>query len=372
MGVPTGVVQVCASGARGRPKQRLGPLERVPILPWDARGAIRPVLATVATGSLPASGGAPQALTIMRILLRLLVLTFLVLAVRGFAAGAQTAPTAPLAPEANPYATPDANPTVWPQCAAGQIEVMLLGTVHMANNNIDAKNTDVPDVRTPEVQAELEALVARLAPYAPDKVMIEWLYGAEQARADSAYAAYLASGGETESREEIEQVAFRLARTLGHDAVYPIDFARGNDWRTLNQYAASGGGVVKHTMNYLDLIPERLRVEGDDLIRDLTMTDYHAFMNDDAALRDNHFGMFIGALGVGSGDAYPGPDLIAGWYSRNLNMVHHILRSVEPGDERVFVLVGAGHVRSMRHFLDEAPHFCPVSPMPYLTADASE
>ncbi|OZC02328.1 DUF5694 domain-containing protein [Rubricoccus marinus] len=303
----------------------------------------------------------------MRTLLRLLALAFLALAVRGFAANAQTAPGAP---EANPFAEATPNPGVWPACAAGQIEVMLLGTVHMANNNLDAQNTDVPDVRTPEIQAELDALVARLAPYAPSKVMIEWNWGAEQARADSAYAAYLASGGQTESREETDQVAFRLARSLGHDAVYPIDFARGNNWGEIRNYAASGG-TITHTMNYADLVPERLKVDEDQIVRELTMIEYHAFLNDDAVLRNNHFGMFAGALGAGSDEAYPGPDLIAGWYGRNLNMVHHILRTVEPGDERVFVLVGAGHVRAMRHFLDEAPHFCPVSPLPYLQDDVA-
>ena len=265
----------------------------------------------------------------------------------------------------SPFDTPQPNPTVWPACGAGQIEVMLLGTVHMANPGNDAQNADVPDVRTPARQADLDSLVARFVPYAPDKVMIEWVLGAESARADSAYAAYLAADGRTESRDEVDQVAFRLARQLGHDAVYPIDFARPNNWSGVRAYAAAGGPIT-HTMDYAQLVPERLRVDSDALLRERSMVEYHAFLNEDVVLRDNHFGMFAGALGAGSGDEYPGPDLIAGWYGRNLNMVHHILRQVEPGDERVFVLVGAGHVRAMRHFLDEAPHFCPVSPLPYL------
>jgi hypothetical protein len=163
-------------------------------------------------------------------------------------------------------------------------------------------------------------------------------------------------------------VAFRLARRLGHAAVYPIDYERWMDASGMRAYAQAGGRTI-HTVDYASLVPARLRVDENQLVRDLTMTEYHTFLNDDAALRGNHFGMFAGALGAGAGDQYPGPDLIAGWYGRNLNMVHHILRSVEPGDQRVFVLVGAGHVRALRHFLDEAPHFCPVSPLPYLAGD---
>jgi len=270
----------------------------------------------------------------------------------------------------SPYDAPQPNPTVWPACAAGQIQVMLLGTVHMANPNLDAENIDVPDVRAPALQAELDSLVERLAAFAPQKVMVEWVWGDEQARADSAYAAYLAHDGHTESRDEIEQVAFRLARRLGLGRVLAIDYARSMQLGGVRQFWAAGGQTI-HTMDYDRLVPERLRVDTDSLIRAVSMTAFHAWLNDDAALRGNHFGMFAGLLGAGAGDAYAGPDAITAWYGRNLNMVHHILRAVEPGDERVFVLVGAGHVRAMRHFLDEAPHFCPVSPLPFLTdADA--
>ena len=94
--------------------------------------------------------------------------------------------------------------------------------------------------------------------------------------------------------------------------------------------------------------------------------DYYIWLNDDTTLRGNHFSMFAGLLGAGADDVYAGLDALADWYNRNFNMMHHILRTVRPGDERVFVVVGAGHVRSMRHILDEAPHFCPVSPPPFL------
>ncbi len=266
----------------------------------------------------------------------------------------------------SPYDMPQPNPTVWPECAAGQIQVMLLGTVHMANPNLDAENADVPDVRTPGRQAELDTLVERLAAFAPQKVMVEWVWGEEQARIDSAYAAYLAHDGHTESRDEVEQVGFRLARRLGHTAVYPIDYARSMQLGAVRQFRAAGGETI-HTMDYGRLVPERLRVSEDSLLRALTLTEYFVWLNDDVTLRGNHFEMFAGLLGAGAGDDYAGPDALTAWYGRNLNMVHHILRSVEPGDARVFVLVGAGHVRAMRHFLDEAPHFCPVSPLGVLS-----
>ncbi|MGB3543844.1 DUF5694 domain-containing protein [Rubrivirga sp.] len=264
----------------------------------------------------------------------------------------------------NPFDEPTPNPTVWPECAGGQIQVMLLGTAHLANNSPDTYTVDVPDVLVPERQAELDDLVERLAAFAPQHVGVEWVWGEEDARADSLYAAYLASGGLSDDADEAVQVGFRLARRLGLDGVQPIDFPRDPLSTPIREYVARGG-EIKHTMDYNQLIPDRLRVDEDSLIRAVSLVDYYTWLNDDSALRGNHFQMFM-ALGAGQDADYPGPNKLTAWYGRNVNMVHHILRTVRPGDERVFVVVGAGHVRSMRHMLDEAPHFCPVSPLPYL------
>ena len=205
----------------------------------------------------------------------------------------------------------------------------------------------------------------RLAAFAPQHVGVEWVWGEEDARADSLYAAYLAASGQSDDADEAIQVGFRLARRLGLDGVQPIDFARPVDSGAARRFAQRGGQIL-HTMDYNQLIPDRLRADEDSLIRAVSLVDYYTWLNDDSALRGNHFGMFAGLLGAGADADYAGPDALADWYGRNLNMVHHILRTVRPGDERVFVVVGAGHVRAMRTILDEAPHFCPVSPLPYL------
>ena len=268
----------------------------------------------------------------------------------------------------NPFEAPAPNPTVWPECAAGQIQVMLLGTAHLANTSGDAYTVDVPDVLQPALQDQLQDLTDRLAAFDPQHVAVEWVWGEETARADSLYAAYLASGGQSDDRDEAIQVGFRLARQLGLERVTPIDYPRPVDWAPVQAHAQAGGEII-HTMDYSQLVPQRLRVDEDSLIRSVPLVEYYTWLNDDTALRGNHFGMFAGMMGAGEGDAYPGPDVLADWYGRNLRMVHHILRAVEPGDERVFVVVGAGHVRAMRHVLDEAPHFCPISPLPYLAAE---
>jgi hypothetical protein len=75
------------------------------------------------------------------------------------------------------------------------------------------------------------------------------------------------------------------------------------------------------------------------------------------------FGSFLSA---GEGGNYGGPQLLARWYERNFRMAHNLTRVLRPETKRVLVVVGSGHVPSLRTIFDEAPGFCPVSPLPYL------
>lgn len=60
---------------------------------------------------------------------------------------------------------------------------------------------------------------------------------------------------------------------------------------------------------------------------------------------------------VGFPDHHIGADLVGEWYKRNLRTYANIWRAVEAGDERVIVLIGQGHVWSLRTFFRENPDF---------------
>ncbi len=60
---------------------------------------------------------------------------------------------------------------------------------------------------------------------------------------------------------------------------------------------------------------------------------------------------------VGFPDHHVGADLVGEWYKRNLRIYANVWRAVDEGDERVVVLVGAGHVWTLRTFLRENPDF---------------
>ena len=99
-------------------------------------------------------------------------------------------------------------------------EVLVLGVYHMANPGRDIFNMQADDVLAPRRQAEIAQLVEVLRRFQPTKVAVErdvW-----DSRVPKDYADYLAGKHEL-TRNEVEQVGFRLARELGHKTVYPVD-----------------------------------------------------------------------------------------------------------------------------------------------------
>lgn len=62
-------------------------------------------------------------------------------------------------------------------------------------------------------------------------------------------------------------------------------------------------------------------------------------------------------LWVGFPDHHIGADLVGEWYKRNLRIYANLWRAVEEGDDRVVLLIGQGHVWTLRTFLRENPDF---------------
>ena len=267
-----------------------------------------------------------------------------------------------------PAVTPLADaerPTGFPaRCAPGEIAVMLLGTYHFAGSDLDAIKGTPEDVLTPARQTELADLAARLSGWKPDQVAIEWPHDFADST-HARYRRYVASGTST-SRNEVYQVAFRVARQLGHERVYPIDHPvmLGND--SIAALAARRPDLVRRS----DSLMAVLRARNEEEVRQrprLTMIEQLYRANTDEALHGgNSLGMFGAYLAGGEGGNYGGPQLLVRWYERNILMAHHLARAVRPDTRRVLLVVGSGHVPPIRNVLDESPDFCPVSPLPLL------
>jgi hypothetical protein len=259
----------------------------------------------------------------------------------------------------------DPTPTGFPAvCRPGEVEVMLLGTYHFEGSANDAVDTPAEDILGPRRQAELEELATRLAEWGPQQIAVEWPYSF----ADSATARYrrYADAGTTQSRNEVAQIGFRLARRLGHGTVHPIDHQMplGNDsiealYRRRPEFKAHSDSLLA----VLQRESVRLRAWQ----RETSVIEHLRAANSDEGLQGgNSFAMFGSMLAAGEGANRGGPQLLARWYERNIIMVHNLTRVLRLDTRRALVVVGSGHVPAMRNILHESPYFCPVSPLPYL------
>lgn len=252
-------------------------------------------------------------------------------------------------------------PSGWPRCESEQLPVMLCGTYHMANPGEDEVNVESDDVLAPERQSELRDLVERFESWDPDYVAVEQPHDRQES-VDSAYGEYRTEG--LDDRNEVVQIGFRLADRLDHDRVHAVD--ADMSIAVDGKAPWTEGADSPDKLDFPRPDPEEIAQREQELLSTSTIPEILREMNGEPALRKNHDLMFADAIPWGAGEEFEGARLLGGWYERNLRIVQNVWRITESTDERVFLLVGSGHVRALRHLFDEAPMFCPVSPLPSL------
>jgi len=247
--------------------------------------------------------------------------------------------------------------------APPKTEIMVLGTYHMANPGKDSFNLEADDVLSATRQAEILDLVIALSTFKPTKIAIESDYNLTT-RVEK-YQAY--RNGEYElTRNEIDQISYRLAKMMGHDTVYPVDFDwgmgrevdfRGDQFET--EFADNQDAIDAYGKSYTALEAEFLASH--------TVGQYLAFLNTKDMLAANHRFYAYYSIRDGAGDWFPGPHMVANWYKRNLYIVHNLTRIANPdGSDRILVIFGQGHAYLLKQFLNENPAFEVVDVEGYL------
>ena len=242
-------------------------------------------------------------------------------------------------------------------------QVLVLGTYHFANPGLDVVQTEVADVLSSAKQEEIQAVVEAIARFRPTRVTVEHL-PASAARLDSLYAAYRA-GRHALSRDETEQLGFRLAARFEHPRLYPIDHRGEFPFGAVMQYAQA------HDPEFVGFVQAelaRITAEANRQQREHTVGEILWMANEPTKLAAEH-GSYLRFARVGAGDTYVGADLLAKWYERNIRIFANLQRMVEPGD-RVVVLIGSAHAPVLRELVTHDPGMVLVETMGYLPGPA--
>lgn len=237
-------------------------------------------------------------------------------------------------------------------------DVLLIGTFHYNNPGADVAKTKTFDVLSESAQQELQQMAGSIKAYNPTKVFVEWPYD-EQKELDSLYRKYLEgtyfqndSLSDFYRKNEIFQLAFRVAKANGHQKVYAMDYKTSFPFEEVIQAIEKNGqlelkdeifkGISKFTVDFDNKITSGISLP--ELTLYLNTPEMREFSND----FHNNLMTVAGAPGD-----FSGPLLTSEWFKRNLHMWSLIKKNTSETDERIMVLAGSSHVAMFELFIND-------------------
>jgi Family of unknown function (DUF5694) len=227
--------------------------------------------------------------------------------------------------------------------APARAEVLVLGVYHMSNPGRDVVNMQADDVLAPKRQAEIAEVIAVLKRFHPTKIAVE--AGFDDDAISKRYGDYLAGRHEL-TRDETEQIGFRLAKELGHKWVYPVDADGEFPFPRLADYAKAHGRT-KEFDTLMREIGERVKA-ANAYLASHTVLETLLHMNSDEHVTED-VGFYYRQAHLGEPWDWAGADLVSDWFRRNMRIYSNVVQLVDSPNERVLVIFGAGHLGWLQH-----------------------
>jgi hypothetical protein len=233
-------------------------------------------------------------------------------------------------------------------------QILLIGTFHFENPGLDIAQVNTFNVMTNKSQKELESITDKIKKFGPDKIFVEWNYE-KQDKLDKFYAKN-ADSLFHKNADEIVQLALRSAKKLGHKKLFAIDY---------NQAGFPYDSLVKgmQEANQLDLIKKNkeemaaYEKSQNQKIGKYSLTELLIDCNIKESNAENVKWYLETANKAGKTDNFVGAYLVSEWYRRNLYMYSLIQKLTENKDDKIMVLLGAGHTAMLREFIKYDSNF---------------
>jgi len=233
-------------------------------------------------------------------------------------------------------------------------QILLLGTFHFENPGLDVAKTNTFNVMSDKSQKELENITNKIKKFGPDKIFVEWNYQ-KQDKLDKFYNKNTDSLLHKKS-DEIVQIAIRSAKKLGHKKLYAIDYNNTDfpyDSLVKGMTAANQFDLIKKN----EEVMKQYETDQNKKIAKYSLTELLLDVNTKASNEENIGWYLETAIKGGKTDDFVGAFLVSEWYRRNLYMYALIEKLTETKDDKIMVLLGAGHTAIIREFVKHNPEF---------------
>ncbi len=242
--------------------------------------------------------------------------------------------------------------------------LVVLGTYHMGTPGNNVINGKVDDISTPERQKQIVELVEKLKKFKPTKIAVECDVE-DDAKTQEIYDKYL-SGRYELTKNETNQIGFRLAKNLDHKKVYCVDWGIFPDDPLYNygKYAAKDAELDKFLKGVFQKIKERISAESEKLSK-LSVTDQLVLLNQPDRIEKDHQDYFD-IMRIGRGAEYVGANYLSWWYGRNMKILTNIIRITDSPNDRILIIYGAGHNKLLNQLAKESDFYNVESPLKYL------
>jgi uncharacterized protein with PIN domain len=153
--------------------------------------------------------------------------------------------------------------------------VMILGSYHMGNPGRDLNNVKADDVRTERRQKEIADFIAVLKKFKPTKIAIE--AAPQNTKTSEAYAQYLKGEYELKSNE-VDQIAFRLAKESNHPKLFQIDWQGNFDFDKV--LASAKANNQTNETDYFMTSGKKETDKQTEMLKTASVTDMFRYLND--------------------------------------------------------------------------------------------
>lgn len=256
-----------------------------------------------------------------------------------------------------------ASPLLMDRPAAERPQIMMLGTVHLANRNRDIQNPQMDDDLAPARQAQIADLMNALAAWKPTHIAVEWRYR-DQAGLDKRYADYRA-GRYALGRDEIDQIGLRLAKQLGLPKVDAIDNKDDPPGPQSDYDLAAGAKSAREDARLAAITDPAYARRIEAIIHSHSVAGFLRVLNKPDSLADlNRLYYDIAMLGPAENNA--GANWVGGWHGRNFKIFANLVRLNAGPKDRILVIFGTGHMHLLNEFAADSHAFRLVRPDAWL------